>query len=139
VWGAFNVQHNMMSGIPLTEPRFWLVFLIEPMITLPLIVIMRLATNASREGHVIAKQKIVAIEAALLLLTLVLNVGPQIGTSDVWVLVEYAIAPIMIAAVVGMHAFASSEYATMIGEPSFAEPATLREADTTVELVADAA
>ncbi|MFE9328519.1 hypothetical protein ACIHDR_47055 [Nocardia sp. NPDC052278] len=45
----------------------------------------------------------------------------------------------MIASIVGLHAFASSEYATMIGDPSLVELAPSRKADTTAELVSEAA
>ncbi|WP_433207058.1 hypothetical protein ACQP1G_21165 [Nocardia sp. CA-107356] len=138
-WGAVNVQHSMMVGVPLTEPLWWLAFGVEPILTLPLIVIMRLATRASRRGHVIAKKKILPIEAALVLLTVTLNVGPHICVSDIWTLIFYGIPPLMIASIVGLHAFASSEYATMIGDPSLVEPAPYRKADTTVELVSEAA
>lgn len=57
------------------------------------------------------------VEAALVLVTVTLNVGPHIGTTGIWPLIIYDSPPLMIAAIVGLHAFASSEYATMIGDP----------------------
>ncbi|MEV0759501.1 hypothetical protein [Nocardia sp. NPDC050435] len=139
IWGAFNVQHNMMSGVSMAEPRYWLAFLIEPMITLPLIAMMRLATRAAREGHTLAKKKIWAVEFILLMLALLLNVGPQVGSGNLWSLVEYAVAPIMIAAVVVMHAFASSEYATMIGKHVAVSPASEPLAPVALDVVPSAA
>ncbi len=118
VWGAANVQHNMMAGVPITEPRWWLAFAIEPMITLPLIAVMQLQTTASREGRVTSekKKKFVLIEAALLMLTLALNIGPHIGAGNLWTLLMYGVAPTMIASAVALHAFASAEYAEMIAD-----------------------
>ncbi|WP_216893402.1 hypothetical protein [Nocardia alni] len=115
VWGSFNVQHNLMAGTPLTDPRYWLAYLYEPIITLPLVAMMYLATTASREGQVIAKARIAPIEIGLLLLSLVINITPYVIAGDLQKSFEYSIAPVMIAAVIPMHSLAAKEFAKMIG------------------------
>lgn len=123
VWGSFNVQHNLMDGVAVSDPRYWLAFLYEPMITLPLIAIMHVATTAAREGRTVAKRKFLAVEAILLAFSLALNIAPHIAAGDFRSTVEFAIAPIMIAAAVALHSFASSEYAQMVANSPALSPA----------------
>ncbi|MEU4344673.1 hypothetical protein AB0H00_25985 [Nocardia sp. NPDC023852] len=140
LWGSVNVQNNLMAGSAIADPRYWLAFLVEPLITLPLIAIMHLATTASREGHTIAKSKIVTIEAALLLLSVMLNVIPHVAAGEIQATIEFAIAPLMIAAVVWMHSFAADEFAVMIGNsPAMADPVAVGTPESALDLMADAA
>lgn len=130
VWGAVNVQHNLMAGTEVADPRYWLAFAIEPMITLPILAIMHLATTASRQAHHIATSKIVAIETGLLALSLALNIAPHAIAGDIERTTEFAIAPLMIAAVVWLHSFASSEFAEMIANSPTSEHDLPRLAET---------
>ncbi|WP_433192129.1 hypothetical protein ACQP1G_25635 [Nocardia sp. CA-107356] len=140
LWGSVNVQNNLMAGSAIADPRYWLAFLVEPLITLPLIAIMHLATTASREGHVIAKSKIVTIEAALLLLSIALNVMPHAAAGDIQATIEFGIAPLIIAAVVWMHSFAAGEFAMMIGDsPAVADPVGVAAYGSALDQMADAA
>jgi hypothetical protein len=140
LWGSVNVQNNLMAGSAIADPRYWLAFLVEPLITLPLIAIMYLATTASQEGHAIVKSKIVTIEAALLLLSVMLNVIPHVAAGDIQATIEFAIAPLMIAAVVWMHSFAAGEFAMMIGNsPAMADPVAVDAPESALDLMADAA
>ncbi|CAM4525879.1 hypothetical protein NONI108955_43370 [Nocardia ninae] len=114
VWGAVNVQHNMTTGVPMSDPRFWLAFLYEPLVTIPLIVVMVTAATAARRGRPVNKRQIISLEVGLLLLTLVLNVGPHVMSANWHTAIEYGVAPIMIAAVVWLHSWTSGTFADLI-------------------------
>ncbi|RBO87949.1 hypothetical protein [Nocardia puris] len=114
VWGAVNVQHNVAAGLPLSDPRFWLSFAIEPMVTVPLIAMMNLAATAAREGRAIDRSRLVLVEGALLALVLTLSTGPYIAARDFMRAIEFGVAPVMIAVVVVMHGVANREFAGMI-------------------------
>ncbi|MGF6881698.1 hypothetical protein ABH933_001209 [Nocardia sp. GP40] len=129
VWGSFNVQHLMAMGTSMTDPRYWLAFLYEPIITLPLLAMMYLATTASREGNAIARARILPVELGLLSLSLVLNIGPHVLAGDVGASIKYGVAPLMIAAVVPMHSLAAREFAKMIGK-SLPHPAAAVASET---------
>lgn len=112
LWGAVNVQQNLMGDAALTDPRYWLAFLIEPMVTLPLVFVMMTATTAARRGRPVGRKRIALVEGGLLLLTLALNVGPHLGNPGeiLW----YSIAPVMIAASVLLHSWATTVFADLI-------------------------
>lgn len=119
VWGMFNVQHNMMAGESMADPRYWLAFLYELMITVPLIAVTVTAAIAARRGRPVTKRRIIGLEVGLLLLSLVLNVGPHVMAGHWQTAVEYSIAPIMIAAMVWLHSWTSDTFADLIAaEPS---------------------
>ncbi|WP_280406040.1 hypothetical protein [Nocardia brasiliensis] len=119
VWGAVNVQHNMTTGVPMSDPRFWLAFVYEPIITIPLIVVMVTAAVAARRGRPVNKRQIIGLEVGLILLSLLLNVGPHAMAGHWQTAIEYGIAPIMIAAVVWLHSWTSDTFADLIAiEPS---------------------
>ncbi|MBF6085244.1 hypothetical protein IU485_28145 [Nocardia cyriacigeorgica] len=121
LWGAVNVQQNFMGDTALTDPRYWLAFLIEPMVTLPLVFVMITATTAARRGRPVDRRRIALVEGGLLLLTLGLNVGPHLGTPGeiLW----YSIAPVMIAASVLLHSWATTVFADLIVHAPVETPA----------------
>ena len=112
VWSGVNVQRNLVPDGDMGNPLYWLSFGIEAMISVPLIVIMMAATTAARWGKEMDRGKVVVFELALLATTVGLNAGPHIGD---WArFAEFSIAPVMVGAVIWLHAWVSARYASLI-------------------------
>jgi hypothetical protein len=120
VWAGVNVQRNLVPSGDMADPLYWISYGIEAMISIPIIVIMVAATTAARWGRSLTRGKVIAIELALLGLTVTLNAGPHLfgEHADLATAGEYAIAPFMIGVVIWLHAWVSSHYATLIADPN---------------------
>lgn len=111
---GINVQRNFFPTADFADPLYYLTFLFEALISVPLIVVMVTATTAAQRGATVNRRKIFAIEAALLLLSIALNVAPHIGHG--WrELFEYGFAPVLVAASVWMHPWVSTVFAGLVG------------------------
>jgi hypothetical protein len=124
-WAALNVQHNLVPDGNMANPLFWLSFGVEAMISIPLVVIMLIATTAASWGREIKRHKIIAFELGLLLATVGLNTGPHLAAKHFVKAAEFAVAPVMVGVVIWLHAWISNQYATLIadaGVPEEPEP-----------------
>ncbi|NKY60990.1 hypothetical protein [Nocardia flavorosea] len=122
LWSAVNAQKNLVPSGNMADPLFWLSYGVEAMISLPLIIIMVASASATRMGRVMPteqKRKVYAVEGALLLTTLALNVGPHLNPPnnadvDPVNLFKFGIAPVMVGVLLQVHAWASDHYADLI-------------------------
>ena len=112
-WSGINVQHNLVPDGDMSKLLYWVSYGLEATISVPLIVIMVAATTAARWGRQLSRKKVIPIELTLLAVTVGLNAGPHLF-SDPSKSAEYAIAPVMVGAVVWLHAWISHHYATLI-------------------------
>lgn len=120
-WAALNVQHNLVPDGNMANPLFWLSFGVEAMISIPLVVIMLVATTAATWGREIKRHKIIAFELGLLAATVGLNVGPHLAQRHYINGAEYAVAPVMVGVVIWLHAWVSTQYANLIAEAAVPE------------------
>lgn len=140
-WAALNVQHNLVPDGNMANPLFWLSFGVEAMISIPLVVIMLVATTAATWGREIKRHKIIAFELGLLLATVGLNTGPHIAEKQFVKAAEYAVAPIMVGVVIWLHAWISNQYASLIADAEVPDeepeqPVRMAHPPQTSELVA---
>jgi hypothetical protein len=118
VWAGVNVQHNLVPSGDMSDPLYWLSYGFEAMISVPIITIMVVATTAARWGREIARGKVVFLEVALLGVTIALNAGPHLAAHAPARAAEAAVAPVMVGAVIWLHAWVSARYAQLIeGSP----------------------
>lgn len=123
---AVNVQHVLTQGMSLADPMYWLSFLLEPLVSVPLIVVMMVTALAARRGHKVDRRKVAYIEAGLLAGMLALNVAPHIGGGDWRTMVYSAVGPIMVATSVALHPWVSGLFATLLTATHTDTPADLR-------------
>lgn len=114
VWSGVNVQRNMVPSGDKSDPLYWLSYGVEAMISIPIIVIMLVATTAARWGRHIPRGGVVAAEIGLLSLTVGLNAGPHIASGTWGKAGEFAIAPVMVGVVIWLHSWVSGAYAKLI-------------------------
>ena len=115
VWSAINVGRNLMPGGPagVTWWALWIAsFLFEAMVSVPILETMRLSTTAAESGHQVERAR--AIGAALLLVSVLLNVGPQVAQSDWGHAAAYSLAPTMVVVLMWMHSWLAGRYAQLI-------------------------
>ncbi|OBA48953.1 hypothetical protein A5789_02920 [Nocardia sp. 852002-51101_SCH5132738] len=115
-WSGVNVQHNLVPDGDTADPLYWLSYGLEAMISVPIIAIMVVATNAARLGKEIDRGKVVFLELALMGLTVGLNVIPRIAADDGARAAEFAVAPFMVGVVIWLHSWVAGRYATLIDE-----------------------
>jgi hypothetical protein len=113
-WSGVNIQHNLVPTRDLTDPLFWLSYGIDATLSIPLIVIMVQATTSALFGQDVKRGKVVLFELALLLGMVGLNSGPQLIGGHLRMAVEYAVAPVMVAAIIWLHAWVAARYAEII-------------------------
>lgn len=103
-WSAVNVQHNIAKKLPMSDPMWWLSFFVEPLVSLPLVVLLAMRGVAARWGRTFGGWQVVCIEVALLIVTTLLNVGPYLGIGVPFqgfpALLGHLIAPAMVATAV---------------------------------------
>jgi hypothetical protein len=124
VWAGVNVQHNLVPSGDMSNPLYWLSYGFEAMISIPIIAIMILATTAARWGREIQRGRIVFLEAALLAVTVALNAGPHLADHHPARAAATAVAPIMVGAVIWLHAWTSTRYASLIDSAGTVTTAT---------------
>ncbi|WP_084436056.1 hypothetical protein [Aldersonia kunmingensis] len=113
LWSAVNVQHNIAPG-GASDPLFWFSYLLEAMISVCLIIIM-IGTNKVAEWGVLdSRWQVATAEAALLSLTIGLNVYPYVRTGDWYDAMVHAVAPVMIGVALLIHNAASQRYGLAI-------------------------
>lgn len=85
-WASVNVQHNITGGkAGITDPLWWGAFLIDPLVSVPLVVLLAVRGAATRWGRSFGGWKVHAIEAGLLAVTTLLNASsymPWAGTEQ---------------------------------------------------------
>jgi hypothetical protein len=145
-WTAVNVQHTIVGDLPSSNPLFWLSFGIEPLISVPLIVLMKLQSIAAQWGRTrgisdrIGKKGIVAIEVGLLLLTVFLNSASLFGKSvPVYLLVGHMIPPIMVATSVLLQPLASDFFGRLLAQAYVEVDPEARMPVETAEVIQDVA
>ncbi|MGW0058114.1 hypothetical protein [Nocardia nova] len=114
VWSGINVQHNLVPSGDMADPLYWLSYGLEAMISVPIIVIMVVSTNAARNGEEIDRGQVVFLELALMGVTVGLNVIPRMVAADGARAAEYAVAPIMVGVVIWLHSWVSTRYGQLI-------------------------
>lgn len=115
IWSGVNVQHNLFPVAAFTDPLYWISFGFEALISVPLIVVMVTTAMAAQRGREVNRRKVIGIEVALLSVSIMLNVGPHIGHG--WrELLEYGLAPVMVAVSVWLHPWVSSVFAGLIAD-----------------------
>lgn len=78
-WASVNVQHNITGGhASVSDPLWWGAFLIDPLVSVPLVVLLAVRGAATRWGRSFGGWKVHAIEAGLLAVTTLLNSGPYL-------------------------------------------------------------
>lgn len=75
-WASVNVQHNVAADLPISDPLYWLSFGLEPLVSLPLVVLLWVRGVATQWGRTFGGRKIVGIELTLLLVGFAMNAGP---------------------------------------------------------------
>jgi hypothetical protein len=114
LWSGVNVQHNLFPVANFADPLYWISFGFEALISVPLIVIMATTAVAAKHGREVSRRKVIPIEAALLGLSVALNVGPHIGHARE--MLEFGLAPVMVAAAVWLHPWVSGIFAGLIAD-----------------------
>ncbi|MFD0366329.1 hypothetical protein ACFQZZ_33270 [Nocardia sp. GCM10030253] len=95
IWSAVNVQKNMAPG-GVSDPMFWVSFLVEGMIS-GLLVIIAVGTAKHREAAGVEPAPAVqAAEVGLFLLTLGLNTYPYLSATYWYQATLHGIAPVLI-------------------------------------------
>lgn len=135
-WAAFNVQHNLDNFAAGDTALSLLSYGVEAMISIPLVVIMVVATTAAGQGEQVERHKIIAFELALLATTVSLNSGPHLVHDHYLQAVEFGVAPVMVGVEIWIHAWVSNRYAALIARASVlqadadTDPASHVEEDT---------
>ncbi|SUH72037.1 Uncharacterised protein [Nocardia africana] len=123
LWAGVNVQHNLVPDGDMTNPLYWLSYGFEAMISIPIIVIMVVATTAARQGREIERGRVLFFELALLSATIGLNAGPRLFAGDPGKAAEFAVAPIMVGSIIWLHAWVANRYSVLIDEALAHAPA----------------
>lgn len=126
-WAAWNVQQAVVIGSGLTkgDPGWWLAFAIEPLLSWPLIVVMRMQATAAAWGRTLAlgglsRRALIGVQLGVLTLVLLLNAGPflpveQVGTwRGVIPLVGHLVPPVMIGVAVVLQYAAGRFFASLL-------------------------
>jgi hypothetical protein len=108
-WMAVNVHNAAVdAATPLTDPSWWLTYLVDPLINVPLVILLVLRGVAARygdEGTRFGGVRIVLLEIGLLTLSAGLNLSGVIGHHITpAMLVSHVTPPAMVALVVVMYA-----------------------------------
>jgi hypothetical protein len=117
IWSGYNVQTNLAAGLGPQNLLWWLAFGLEAVISVPIIVIMLTLTSSKKElpkGRGLSRSVVIPVEVGLLALTLALNIGPRLVAGEWGRAAEYAIAPVIVALVVWLHAGVTDHYAYLI-------------------------
>lgn len=103
-WASVNVQHTVAGGAAITDPMFWLGFVVEPLISVPLVVLLAVRGAATSWGRQFGGRRVHAVEAVLLVTTTALNAGPYAPGVGHWVsgpvLLAHLVPPAMVATAV---------------------------------------
>lgn len=143
-WTAVNVQDTLSAGVSVTDPMFWLGFVVEPLISIPLIVLMNMQTVAARWGRKFDSDRanqILGLEIGLLALTVFLNSVPYLPLFGQWkslpLLVGHMVPPILIAIVVIQQPIVSAFYAGILRDAHVetTSPAGSRLTDETADVL----
>jgi hypothetical protein len=116
VWGGINVQHNLVPSGDLADPLYWVSYGVEAMISGCLAMIMMATSTFTQFGREINRGSAIAMEIALLTLSIGLNSGPRFAAGDVTHGFEYLFPPVMVGVVLWLHGWLSARYAQLIGE-----------------------
>ncbi len=122
-WSAVNVQHNLVPSGDRGEPLFWVSYGVEALVSGCLIVLlMTSATLASwgysREQH---RRNGYALETMLVLVSLGLNIGTPLAHGDIRLALEYAVAPLMVGALVWTYNYATGALSRVLAEQAGAD------------------
>ncbi|WP_216628693.1 hypothetical protein, partial [Actinopolyspora erythraea] len=147
VWGAFNVRHNIASDLQFWDPRSLLALLLEPLASIPLVLLMQARQDCNREGVTFAGARwsarwfgALAAELGLLAVMILLN-GKGHFTEDLANLLPWIIPPMLVVVGVLAQPFIVARYADLI-EARMAATAGGRvrgdaDADELLELLSD--
>lgn len=99
-WGAVNVQSIIAAHFHLTmiDPAYWLAYCLEPLLTVPLIQMMKDRATMAEWGRALAWRKswpVFLVEAGLLATTMGISAGPRFADGPVAAL--YLVPSVMIA------------------------------------------
>ena len=104
-WSAVNVHNSVSDGLPATDPLWWLSYLVEPLISIPLVVLLILRGVAAKHGKTFGDWRVHLLEGGLLILTGTLNIsGVNAGEVNFGTVLGHAIPPLMVALSVLLYA-----------------------------------
>lgn len=106
-WMAVNVHNAAVdASTPLTDPGWWLSYLVDPLITTPLVVLLILRGIAARYGsRPFGGVRIAVLEVVLLVLSAGLNLSGVFGHEvTAGLLMSHVTPPVMVALIVFMYA-----------------------------------
>lgn len=116
VWGGINVQHNLVPSGDLADPLYWVSYGVEAMISGCLAMIMMATSTFTEFGREINRGSALAMEIALLALSMGLNAGPRFAAGDIQHGFEYLFPPVMVGVVLWLHGWLSARYAQLIAD-----------------------
>lgn len=137
-WMAVNVHNAAVdASTPLTDPYWWLSYLVDPLITTPLVVLLILRGIAARYGaRPFGGARIAVLEIVLLVLSAGLNLSGVFGHQlTPGLLMSHVTPPVMVALIVFMYAPIMSFLGGLLAEAyeqaqAATRPAHLTEAET---------
>lgn len=133
-WMAVNV-HNaaVTTSTPITDPGWWLSYLVDPLITTPLVVLLILRGIAARYGaRPFGGPRIVLLEVVLLALSAGLNLSGVFNHQvTAGLLMSHLTPPVMVALIVFMYAPIMSFLGSLLAEAYEEAQAATRSAHLT--------
>lgn len=146
LYSAINVQRNLAPGGAVTDPLFWVAYGIEAMASVAMILLMRSSDALTRRGMASQSQattdtdrsgrlarlssehaQSTLAEIGLLSFMVILNIGPHVAAGAWGQVARTAIAPLMVAVMLRVHAVVSNRYRRILARD---EQACTRSAKT---------
>lgn len=120
LWGGVNVQHNVTSSLGPGDLRFWLGFLLEPLASIPLVVMLIANQDCTYEGVTFSGARwsarwwgVLLGEIGIVALLVVMN-GFTHFSEPVVDLIPWLMPPVMVSVGVLLQPMISSRYAELL-------------------------
>lgn len=114
-WSAVNVQHNLVPSGDSSQPLFWVSYGVEALVSGCLIVLLMTSATLASWNYSRARNGY-ALEAGLVTVSLLLNIGTPLSRGDVQLALEYAVAPLMVGALVWTYNYATGQLSKVLAE-----------------------
>ncbi|MEV0081131.1 hypothetical protein AB0H58_32360 [Nocardia neocaledoniensis] len=120
LFSAVNVQHNLAPD-GMGEPLYWVAYGVEALISLCLVALMLTTKRAAEWMPEASRNKAVAAEVALLVLSIALNAYPY--HDDLKKAAAHSLGPVMVGIAMLIHSYSSTVYGRSLAEASKGVPA----------------
>lgn len=117
-WSAVNVQNNLVPSGDSSQPLFWVSYGVEALVSGCLIVLLMTSATLESWGYRQPRTRLsgYSLEGLLVLVSLGLNIGTPLARGDVWLALEYAVAPVMVGALVWTYNYATGALSRVLAE-----------------------